>query len=223
MPKFENRHSAGKLLAEVLMPYAERRDVIVLGLPRGGVPVAYEIAKALHLPLDVFIVRKLGVPNQSEYAMGAIAMNNITVLNNEVVREMRITHNEIDQVLAAEQQELKRREKIYRHGRQPLNVTGKIIILVDDGIATGASMRVAVRALRTLHPAFIIIAVPVVEKSVLAKLALAADKVVCLAKPVDFKAVGAHYEDFEQTNDQEVLRLLADIDLKGRHNEKLGH
>ena len=224
MPKtrFENRHSAGKLLADALKVYSWRRDVIVLGLPRGGVPVAYEVAKELHLPLDVFIVRKLGAPGQPELAMGAIAMNNFTVLNNDIVRELRISHHDIDQVLAAEQQELKRREKIYRRDKPPLDVENKIIILVDDGIATGASMRVAILALRTLRPAFIIVAVPVIEKSVLAALSHDADKVICLSKPGDFKSVGAYYHEFDQTRDQEVLDLLADNYCKGRHNEA-GH
>jgi putative phosphoribosyl transferase len=223
MSQFENRHSAGVLLATLLEPYAGRRDAIVLALPRGGVPVAFEIAKQLHVPLDVLIVRKLGVPGQPEVAMGAITMNNEPVFNNEVVRELHISHHEIDQVLAAEQQELKRREKIYRHGRGPLAVTGKIVILVDDGVATGATIRAAIAALRRLQPAFIIVAVPVLAKSVYAKLALIADKVVYLAKPENLYAVGAHYEEFDQTTDKEVTMLLARNLSEGTDNDKTDH
>ena len=223
MEKFENRHSAGVLLSTVLSVYEGRRDVIVLALPRGGVPVAYEIAKLLHLPLDVFIVRKLGVPGQPELAMGAIASGNVPVFNNQVVRDLRISHDEIEQVLAAEQQELKRREKIYRRGRGPLNIKDKIVILVDDGVATGATIRAAIQALRQLHPAFIIVAVPVIEKSIFAKLALLADKVVYLSKPENLYAVGAHYVEFDQTSDKEVTMLLASNESKGMTDDSRDH
>jgi putative phosphoribosyl transferase len=223
MDKFENRHSAGVLLATLLTAYEGRRDVIVLALPRGGVPVAYEIAKLLLLPLDVFIVRKLGAPGQPELAMGAIASGNVTVFNNQVVRDLRISHDEIEQVLAAEQQELKRREKIYRRGRGPLNVKDKIVIVVDDGVATGATIRAATQALRLLHPAFIIVAVPVIEKSIFAKLALVADKVVYLQKPENLHAVGAHYVEFDQTSDKEVTMLLASNESKGLSDDSRDH
>ncbi|MES2218748.1 MAG: phosphoribosyltransferase [Pseudomonadota bacterium] len=223
MDKFENRHSAGVLLTTLLSAYADRRDAIVLALPRGGVPVGYEIAKLLHLPLDVFIVRKLGVPGQPELAMGAISSGNEPVFNNQVVRDLRISHEAIEQVLAAEQQELKRREKTYRRGRGPLNVKDKIVILVDDGVATGATIRAAIQALRRLHPAFIIVAVPVIEKSIFSKLALLADKVIFLSKPDNLWAVGAHYEEFDQTSDKEVTMLLASNVAKGEKDDSRDH
>jgi putative phosphoribosyl transferase len=223
MDKFENRHSAGILLATLLSAYTDRRDAIVLGLPRGGVPVAYEIAKLLHLPLDVFIVRKLGVPGQPELAMGAIASGNAPVFNNQVVRDMRISSDEIEQVLAAEQQELKRRERIYRHGRGLLEVKDKIVILVDDGVATGATLRAAIQALRRLHPAFIIVAVPVIEKSVFAEIALVADKLIFLSKPENLWAVGSHYEEFDQTTDKEVTMLLASNVAKEEKDDSRDH
>jgi putative phosphoribosyl transferase len=175
------------------------------------------------LPLDVFIVRKLGAPGQPELALGAIASGNVTVFNNKVVRDLRISHDEIEQVLAAEQQELKRREKIYRRGRGPLNVKEKIVILVDDGVATGATIRAAIQALRKLQPAFIIVAVPVLEKSIFAELALVADKLVYLQKPEHLYAVGAHYVEFDQTSDKEVTMLLASNESKGLSDDSRDH
>ncbi len=209
MDKYQNRQEAGRLLAEALKSYSDRKDAIVLALPRGGVPVAFEVAKALYLPLDVFIVRKLGAPYHEELAMGAIAMGGAQVLNEEVIRELNISQAAIDQVVFSEHQELQRREKVYREKRPPLNVTNKVVILVDDGIATGATMRVAVKALRLAKPTAIVIAVPVAEKSICDKMAMIADKVICPLKPSVFYAVGAHYEDFAQTTDEEVHELLA--------------
>ena len=159
--KLSNRTEAGILLAEALHAFANRKDVLVLALPRGGVPVGYEIAKSLHVPLDVFIVRKLGVPGYSEYAMGAIAMGDVTVLNHDVIKDLNVSREEIDAVLAKEKAELKRREEVYRGNHTFLPIKDKTIILVDDGIATGATMRAAIKSLRQLHPARIIVAVPV--------------------------------------------------------------
>jgi putative phosphoribosyl transferase len=210
MQKFENRQQAGKLLADELKAYADRADVIVLALPRGGVPVAFEIAGALHLPLDVFVVRKLGVPGQQELAMGAIATGDVQVLNESVVDALNISVATIETVTRAEQQELIRREKTYRGNRSPLDVANKVVILVDDGIATGATMRAALKALCKLGPSFIVVAVPVAEEVVCSRLVLMADKVVCLLKPANFYGVGAHYDEFDQTSDAEVHELLAE-------------
>jgi putative phosphoribosyl transferase len=208
MQKFRNREQAGKMLADELKDYANRTDVMVLALPRGGVPVAFEIAETLHLPLDVFIVRKLGVPDQKELAMGAVAMGNIQVLNENVIKDFNISRAALDVVIHVEQQELMRREKTYRGNRPPLNLINKVVIIVDDGIATGATMRVALKALRQLAPSFIIIAVPVAEEAICVQLVLMADKLVCLHKPQNFHAVGAHYDEFDQTSDTEVHQLL---------------
>jgi len=212
--KYENRQEAGKILAEQLKEYANRSDVIILALPRGGVPIAYEIAKELNLPLDVFIVRKLGVPRHEELAMGAIAMGGTKVLNENIIQELHISSDDIEEVAAAELQELKRREIVYRKNKPPLDVKNKVVILVDDGIATGATIRAAVAALRQLHPSFIVIAVPVAEVTTCEKMALIADRVVCPLKPRYFYAVGAHYHHFDQTSDKEVTDLLS----KSRHN-----
>jgi putative phosphoribosyl transferase len=208
MQKFRNREQAGKMLAEELKAYANRTDVLVLALPRGGVPVAFEIAETLHLPLDVFIVRKLGVPDHKELAMGAVAMGDIQVLNENVIKDLNISTAALAAVIREEQQELMRREKTYRGNRPPLNLANKVVILVDDGIATGATMRAALKALRKLAPSFIVIAVPVAEEVMCARLVLMADKVVCLLKPINFNAVGAHYDEFDQTSDAEVHQLL---------------
>jgi putative phosphoribosyl transferase len=208
MQKFQNREQAGKMLAEELKAYANRTDVMVLALPRGGVPVAFQIAETLHLPLDVFIVRKLGAPDHKELAMGAVAMGDIQVLNENVLKDLNISQAALDAVICEEKQELLRREKIYRGNRPPLNLTNKVVILVDDGIATGATMRAALKALRKLAPSFIVIAVPVAEEVMCARMVLMADKVVCLLKPHNFHAVGAHYDEFDQTTDAEVHQLL---------------
>jgi putative phosphoribosyl transferase len=208
MEKFRNRHHAGKVLAEELKAYAYNPKVIVLGLPRGGVPVAYEIAKALEVPLDVFIVRKLGVPGHEELAMGAIASGDVTVFNERVLKEIEISKFMVDQVIQLEQQELKRREQLYRGEHQFPVLKGKIIILVDDGIATGATMRAAIKALQKQKPKKIIIAVPVAALSTCKEMEPLVDIMICPQKPELFYAVGAWYEDFSQTEDEEVSSLL---------------
>lgn len=206
---FKDRHHAGQVLARQLSRYAHRADVLVLALPRGGVPVGFEIARALGVGLDVFIVRKLGVPGQEELAMGAIASGGGIVLNEEVVVQLGISQETIDSVAAAELLELQRREKAYRGERPPLNVAGKTLILVDDGLATGASMRAAAEALKQQGPARLIVAVPVSAKEVCRRLAHEVDEVVCAATPDPFRAVGQWYADFTQTTDQQVHTLLA--------------
>jgi predicted phosphoribosyltransferase len=205
---FRDRTEAGQFLASRLAPYANRPEVLVLALPRGGVPVAFEIAQALHAPLDVFLVRKLGVPGQEELAMGAIATGDVRLLNDEVVRVLGIPDQVIDAVAVEEQQELERRERFYRDDRpQPL-VYGHTVILVDDGLATGSSMRAAIAALRRLHPARIVVAVPVGASETCQELQAEVDEVVCGHTPEPFLAVGRWYEDFSQTTDEEVHDLL---------------
>jgi putative phosphoribosyl transferase len=206
--RFQDRSQAGQLLAARLSEYDGRADVVVLALARGGVPVGYEIALALHAPLDVFIVRKLGVPFQPELAMGAIASGGIEVLNEDLIDQLDISSADLQRVVAHEQAELQRREVAYRSGRPPLNVRGKTVIVVDDGLATGASMRAAVLALRRRGPGQIIVAVPVGAPSSVDALRHIADEVVCLRMPVPFDAIGAWYEDFSQTSDAEVCHTL---------------
>jgi putative phosphoribosyl transferase len=206
---FRDRTEAGQVLADQLVRYAHRPDVVVLALPRGGVPVGYEVAQALHAPLDVFLVRKLGLPGQEELAMGAIASGGIRVLNEEVVRKLNVPEEIIDAVAAEEQQELSRREHDYRAGRPPPDVRGRTVILVDDGLATGSTMRAAVAALRQQGPARIVVAVPVGAPETCTQLRREADEVVCAETPEPFYAVGAWYEDFSQTTDEEVRDLLA--------------
>jgi erythromycin esterase-like protein/predicted phosphoribosyltransferase len=206
---FRDRHEAGRLLAAKLDAYANRPDVIVLALPRGGVPVAYEVARALGAPLDVFLVRKLGVPGHEELAMGAVATGGVRVLNDQVVRALRIPEYVIDAVVAREEQELRRRERLYRGGRPPPDVRGRTVILVDDGLATGATMHAAVKALRQLQPARIVVAVPTAAPEVCEALRAEVDEVICAITPAPFHAVGLWYEDFSQTTDEEVRDLLA--------------
>jgi putative phosphoribosyl transferase len=206
---FHDRTEAGRLLARELKRYAGRGDVIVLALPRGGVPVGYEVASALGLPLDVFVVRKLGVPGFEELAMGAIASGGTRVVNEEVVRRWPEKAAMLDKVAAEEMVELQRREKLYRGERHALDVAGKTVLLVDDGLATGSTARAAIAALRKLGCARIVLAVPVGAASTRAELRLEADDVVCLSAPEDFGAVGRFYEDFSQTTDREVCDLLA--------------
>jgi predicted phosphoribosyltransferase len=206
---FRDRRAAGRELARALAAYRGRPDVLVLALPRGGVPVAYEVARALDVPLDVFLVRKLGVPGHEELALGALATGGVCLLNRDVVRRLRIPPEAIDQVTAAEQAELERREAAYRDGRRPPDVAGQTVILVDDGLATGASMRVAVAALRQAKPARIVVAVPVAAPSTCAELHDEVDEVICARTPEPFYAVGLWYEDFSQTSDAEVRDLLA--------------
>lgn len=207
--RFADRRDAGRQLAGQLGAYAHRDDVTVLALPRGGVPVAAEIARALGAPLDVLVVRKLGLPGQPEYAMGAIASGDVRVLNTQVIQQLAISFPAIDIVTRAELRELHRREKLYRGDRPMPPIAGRQIILVDDGMATGASMRAGVHALRDLHPARIVVAVPVSAAQTCHLLAQDADEVVCGHTPERFRSVGQWYETFDQTTDDEVRRLLA--------------
>ena len=206
---FRDRREAGQLLAEKLKAYANRQDVIVLALPRGGVPVAYEVARALGAPLDVFVVRKLGVPGYEELAMGALATGGVRVLNDQVVERLGIPQHVIDAVAAREQQELARRERLYRGDRPPPDLRGRTVILVDDGLATGATMQAAIEALRQQKPARIVVAVPVASPDTCEEMKKKADEVICAVTPDPFHAVGRWYIDFSQTTDQEVAALLA--------------
>jgi len=206
--RFRDRTDAGRRLAEKLAAYADRPDIVVLGLPRGGVPVAFEVARALAAPLDVFVVRKLGAPGHEELAMGAVATGGVRVLNDEVVHGLGIPEDRIDAVAARELQELARREHAYRDGRAPPDVTGKTVILVDDGLATGATMRAAVRALKQKGPQRIVVAVPAASPDTCAGLNAEADEVVCVITPEPFVAVGYWYDDFAQTTDAKVRDLL---------------
>jgi predicted phosphoribosyltransferase len=206
--RFRNRIDAGRQLAAALAKYANRPDVIVLGLPRGGIPVAAEVARALHAPLDVFVVRKLGVPGHEEFAMGAIASGGVRLLDRRTVAAAGLTPAQVERVTAAERAELERRERSYRGDRPFPDLTGRTIILVDDGLATGASMRAAVEALRQEGPARIVVAVPVAAPETCQAFRNVADEVVCTATPEPFYAVGRWYDDFSQTTDQEVHELL---------------
>jgi putative phosphoribosyl transferase len=206
--RFRDRADAGRQLAAKLAAYVGRPDVLVLALPRGGVPVAYEVAKSLGAPLDVFLVRKLGLPGHEELAMGAIATGGARVLNYEVVRGLDIPSRMIDEVAAREQRELARRERAYRDDRPAPDVQGRTVILVDDGLATGSTMRAAVVALRQQHPARIVIAVPAAASSVCAELGAEVDEIVCAVTPEPFYAVGLWYADFSPTSDDEVRDLL---------------
>src|SRR5687768_1103949 len=205
---FRDRTEAGRLLAARLEQYAGKPDVIVLALPRGGVPVGYEVAHALHVPLDVFVVRKLGIPGHEELAMGAVASGGVRVLNGQVVRGLGIPDSVIEAVANWELQELQRRERLYRGNRPPPDVRGKTVILVDDGLATGSTMLAAVQALRKLGPARIVVAVPVASGDTCQLLQEYVDEVVCAATPEPFYAVGLWYRDFSQTTDEEVRELL---------------
>jgi len=205
---FKDRRDAGRVLAGLLDHYRDRDDVVVLALPRGGVPVAYEVARALHAPLDVFLVRKLGVPDHDELAMGAIASGGLIVINDDVVRGFRIRPEVVQRVAEEEGRELLRRERAYREGRPPADVTGKVVILVDDGLATGSSMTAAVSAVRELHPTKIVVAVPAAPESTCRALSAIVDEVVCATTPSPFFAVGQSYYDFAQTRDDEVRELL---------------
>ncbi len=206
---FANRTEAGRLLAEKLVQYAGRDDVVVLGLPRGGVPLAYEVAKRLRAPLNVFIVRKLGVPGFEELAAGAIASGGVRVLNEDVMRAIPHADEAIEAVTARETAELERREQIYREGRPPPEFHDRIVILVDDGLATGATMRAAVKALRQTGAAKIVVAVPVGPPDTCHELEEEADETICLSTPEFFQAVGQYYEDFSQTSDEDVRELLS--------------
>lgn len=209
MKVFRDRTEAGKALVPLLREYANRPDVIVLALPRGGVPVAYVVARALNLPLDVLVVRKLGAPDQRELAMGAIAAGGVVVLNPEVTRWFADDQELIDATIARERVELERREHAYRSGRPPLAIRDKTVIVIDDGAATGATMRAAVQALRKLQAKEIIVALPTASQDADADLRQLADQVLCLQIPMQFMAVGQWYQVFDQTSDRQVTELLA--------------
>lgn len=208
-PRFRNREQAGQQLAERLHTYAGRDDVVVLALPRGGVPVGYEVAKALGVPLGLFLVRKVGVPGQPELAMGAIATGGVLVLDEELVRMLGIDQVTLERVVAAEARELERRAAAYDGKRAPPELEGKVVILVDDGLATGSTMRAAALAVRPLNPARVVVAVPVAAVETCRAFEDVVDEVVCQATPQPFRAVGLWYEDFSQTTDDEVRELLA--------------
>ena len=212
--RFRDRHQAGELLAEKLAVYIGQPDLIVLALPRGGVPVGVEVAKKLHAPLDLFVVRKLGLPEHPELAMGAIASGGVRVLNREVVHTLRIPDEVINAVATRELQELTRRERSYRGDLPPPNVAGKTVIIVDDGIATGSTMMAAISALRQLEVGRVVVATPTVARATYLLLRESADDVVAVIVPDTFYGVGQWYEDFSQTSDEEVHRLLAIINSK---------
>jgi predicted phosphoribosyltransferase len=205
---FRDRAEAGSELAARLAHYKDRDDVVVLALPRGGVPVAYEVARRLRAPLDIFLVRKLGVPQHPELAMGAIATGAVRVLNDDVVNWYGIPLSVIDQVARVEQAELERREREYRDGRPPVPLEGRTVLLIDDGLATGSTMKAAVQAVRAHNPARIVVAVPVGSRETCAEFADLADDIVCARTPTPFSAVGLWYRDFSQTSDAEVRALL---------------
>lgn len=207
--RYRDRADAGRRLAAALGEYAGRGDVLVLALPRGGVPVAFEVARALDAPLDLFLVRKLGVPGHEELAMGAIAMGGVRVLNSHVVDTLRIPDAAIAAAAAQEEVELRRRDAAYRGDRLPPDVRGRTVVVVDDGLATGATMRAAVAALRAQEPAELVVAVPVAARETVDALAADVDRVVCPLLPEPFQAVGLWYDDFTQTEDDEVRDLLA--------------
>jgi len=207
---FRDRREAGRRLATLLASYAGKPGVIVLGLPRGGIPVAYEVAHALGAPLDVFTVRKLGAPGHAELAIGAIASGGVCVLNEDYIAQLEIPPHVLRAIRAREEQELARRERLFRGDRPPLDVHGSTVIVVDDGLATGATMRAAVAALHAQHPAHIVVATPVASPQACALIRGVADGCVCAATPPHFPGVGAFYGDFTQTEDAEVRQLLDD-------------
>jgi putative phosphoribosyl transferase len=208
MRLFKNRHDAGRILARKLADYAGGDDVIVLGLPRGGVPVAYEVATELQVPLDVFVVRKIGAPYQPEFAIGAIASDGICVLDREALAQLDVAQSQLASIIGRERLELERRDTLYRAYRPFPDLAGRVVVIVDDGLATGATMRVAVEAVRVRHPARIIAAAPVASGLACEALREVADDCVCAASPEPFYGVGRWYDDFSQTTDQEVITLL---------------
>ena len=207
--RFRDRTDAGRQLAARLAHYAGRPDVIVLGLPRGGVPVAAEVAQALGAPLDVFLVRKLGVPGQEELAMGAIAEGGVAVLNEDLIASLRIPRAAVEQAEARETAELQRRQRLYRGSRPAFDLGGRTVILIDDGLATGSTMEAAILALRRRGPARIVVAAPVGARESCDRLGRLADEILCASTPAWFSAVGQWYEDFSETSDDEVRRLLS--------------
>lgn len=206
---FRDRFHAGRVLAGRLKHYADRPDVQILGLPRGGVPVGYEVAAALHAPLDVFLVRKLGVPGHEELAMGAIASGGVRVLNEDVVRSLKLPESVIDKAAAIEQRELERRERLYRGDRPSPRLKDRIVILIDDGLATGSTMRAAAQAVRQYEPSRLVVAVPTAAPETCEEFRSLVDEVVCAVTPDPFHAVGLWYDEFSQTGDEEVRDLLA--------------
>jgi putative phosphoribosyl transferase len=217
MGLFKDRRDAGRKLAQELLAYAGRSDVIVLALPRGGVPVAYEVARALSVPLDIFIVRKLGLPGHEELAIGAIASGGVRVLNDDIVQALKIPQTMIETVTRRELQELERRERAYRGERPGPEVQGRTVILIDDGLATGASMRAAVAALRLQNPARIVVAVPTAALETCKAFRPEVDEMVCAMTPEPFYGVGRWYEDFSQTTDEEVRALLEEATRQLQH------
>ncbi|MBD3333268.1 phosphoribosyltransferase [candidate division GN15 bacterium] len=208
MTVFKDRNDAGRKLAERLRSYESRDDVIVLGLPRGGVPVGYEVALSLGAPLDIFLVRKLGVPGQEELAMGSIASGGVMVKNEDIISAADITHESLETVAAEERQELLRRESEYRGDNPPPRVKDRVVILVDDGLATGASMRAAVESVRKMEPREVVVAVPVADPQVCREFEREADNVVCVETPRPLHGVGAWYDEFEQVSDRDVKAIL---------------
>ena len=206
--RFRNRVDAGRSLATKLTAYANRHDVIVLALPRGGVPVGFEVAQALRAPLDVFLVRKLGVPGHPELAMGALANGGVRVLSDDIIGHLAIPPDAVEEVTSRERIELERRDKMYRGNRPPAVLNDRTVILVDDGLATGATMEAAIRAVRQSEPRRVVVAAPVGAAETCERLATMADEVVCVATPEPFQAVGLWYEHFDQTSDDEVIDLL---------------
>ncbi len=216
--RFKNRIEAGQLLADRLKSYSGSKDLLILGLPRGGVPVAWEVAKRLNALFDVILVRKLGVPQNKELAMGAIAPGGIRILNNEIIRALGISQETINEVASEESQELERREKLFRNKRpQPL-VRGKTVIIIDDGIATGSTMRAVIAILKSHRPAELIVAVPVAPASTLNEISSLVDRVVCLIVPEEFYAIGPWYEDFSQTTEDEVCAILSQANASSKQN-----
>jgi predicted phosphoribosyltransferase len=210
--RFHDRAEAGRELGRMLKAsFGERADVIVLALPRGGVPVGHEVARVLGAPLDVFVVRKLGVPSQPELAMGAIASGNASVFNRDVVQYSGVTREEVERVISREREELGRRESLYRGDKPWPDLNDKVVILVDDGLATGATMRAAISAVRQFEPARIVVAVPVAAPETVELIAGLADEVVCPVQPSPFQAVGIWYEDFSPTTDDEVRGILSQV------------
>ena len=205
---FRDRVDAGRQLAGKLAHYANRDDVLVLGIPRGGVAVAFEVAQALHAPLDILLVRKLGTPGQRELAMGAIASGGVRILNHDLIHSLGITEEQLTETIREQETELQRREQLYRGVRPGIAVKGKVAILVDDGIATGSSMLAAINALRTLEPKKIVVAVPVAPAQAFSQITAVADELVCASTPNGFFAIGQFYEEFPQTEDAEVHALL---------------